>query len=96
MKGEPKRQAPECSALHKLFSPFFLLSPLLLLLSFAVSLSIPSSMLRCFIVFVQGVWGKGQVERKLKTWLVHFLLLLHCKGCFKFVSALYHLFFSPS
>ena len=23
MKGEPKRQAPECSVLHKLFSPFF-------------------------------------------------------------------------
>lgn len=73
MKGEPKRQAPECSVLHKLFSPFFfpLLSLLLLLLSFSISLSIPPSMLRCLKVFVQGVWGKGQVERKL----VHFITL---------------------
>lgn len=62
MKGEPKRQAPECSELHKLFSPPFfslsLLSPLLLL-SFSISLSIPPSTLRCLKVFVQGVWGKG-------------------------------------
>lgn len=67
MKGEPKRQAPECAALHKLFFPPFFLVSLLLLLSFSISLSTSPSMLQCFKVFVQHVWGKGQVKRKQKS-----------------------------